>query len=406
MTTLDDISSGSLDITDPSFWADPYVNFSQAREKGWLFRSDRGYEVVGYNKMNGMLRNRHMSQQHERMAERAGITHPDVLRFRKEFLINVTGPRHRVIRGAVAEFFGVKHIEESRPFIRQLIQGIFDDVADKSNVELISDVTFRIPSQVYLGLIGENFRDREKESFISHASDSILKIFREDPSLKDEIEETYLGVFDYVRSIFDARRRDGRVNDDLISTLIAATDRGDISEEEAFDLAVLTLEASVDNTYTQMIHTLNLLLDHPDQWALVKSDPDRFIVPAIEESIRYRPRVIGQRRTALEDFELYGADVPEGTEFYLSVLSAHRDPAAFGQPDTFDITREVTNPSLMFGGGMTACMGSGLARVEMQEFLRIIIESAPNIRRLAESEFSYEGRTVCVPHACHVALDA
>jgi cytochrome P450 len=354
--------------------------------------------------MNGMLRNRHMSQQHERMADRAGITEPEVQRFRREFLINVIGPRHREIRGSVAEFFGAKHVEESRPLIREIVGSIFDDVADVSDVELISEVTFRIPSQVYLALIGKDHRDRELEQFISHASDSILKIFREDPSLKSEIEETYLSVFDFVRGVFAEHEAGGEHGEDLISTLHSAAAEGRITTQEAFDLAVLTLEASVDNTYTQMIHTLNLLLDHPDQWALVKSDPARWIQPAIEESIRFRPRVIGQRRTALEDFEMYGADVPKGTEFYLSVLAAHRDPAAFADADTFDITRTTDRPSLMFGGGMTACMGSGLARVEMQEFMLAVVERFPDIQRLAASEFSYEGRTVCVPHDCKVSL--
>ena len=114
--------------------------------------------------------------------------------------------------------------------------------------------------------------------------------------------------------------------------------------------------------------------------------------------------MIGQRRTAFQDFELKGASVPAGTDLYLSVLSSHRDPVVYADAERFDIERTVARPTVMFGGGMTACMGSGLARIEMQEFFRIVAERFPRIRRLEEPNFTYEGRTVCVPGEEWVSL--
>src|SRR5690606_20381563 len=165
-------------------------------------------------------------------------------------------------------------------------------------------------------------------------------------------------------------------------------------------------EASVDNTYTQMVLTLNALLEHEDQWQLlIKSKDPALIDNAIEEGIRFRPRVIGQRRSAFHDFDVEDMHVPNGTDFYLSVLSAHRDDAAYRDPDVFDIRRKLDRPTVMFGGGLTACMGSGLARLEMQEFFRVLLTRFPNIRRLRPWSFEYVGRTVCVPDEMWVSLE-
>jgi cytochrome P450 len=58
--------------------------------------------------------------------------------------------------------------------------------------------------------------------------------------------------------------------------------------------------------------------------------------------MRYRSIGFGLPRIATEDVELAGVRIPAGTIVLANTAAANRDPAAFSDPDRFDITRENT----------------------------------------------------------------
>jgi cytochrome P450 len=64
-----------------------------------------------------------------------------------------------------------------------------------------------------------------------------------------------------------------------------------------------------------------------------------------------------------------------------NTAAANRDPAAFSDPDRFDITRENTVGTLSFGNGAHYCLGSHLARLELAQALTEMAQRMPNLRR-------------------------
>jgi cytochrome P450 len=70
--------------------------------------------------------------------------------------------------------------------------------------------------------------------------------------------------------------------------------------------------------------------------------------------------------------------IPAGSYVTLSVPSANRDPRQFPDPDRFDVAR-TDNSHLGFGLGIHHCVGANVARAELQEALRVIIERCPVI---------------------------
>ena len=60
-------------------------------------------------------------------------------------------------------------------------------------------------------------------------------------------------------------------------------------------------------------------------------------------------------------------------------MAANFDPAVFEDPDTFDIERESSKPHLTFGSGIHYCLGSWLARAELQEALPILARRMPDL---------------------------
>ena len=125
---------------------------------------------------------------------------------------------------------------------------------------------------------------------------------------------------------------------------------------------------------------MQVLADHPDQWALLARHPE-LAVNAVEETMRHSPVSFTTARTAIEDVELAGVVIPAGTFVLANTAAANRDPAVYDEPDRLDITREAPPAMLTFGGGVHYCLGAPLAKRELAEALTVMTERMPHPRR-------------------------
>src|SRR5690606_3084926 len=71
-------------------------------------------------------------------------------------------------------------------------------------------------------------------------------------------------------------------------------------------------------------------------------------------------------------------------EILVVVAAANSDPAAFEQPDRFDVRRPAA-AHLSFGLGTHHCAGAGLGRLEIVIGLREPLEACPVLRLAPES---------------------
>jgi cytochrome P450 len=177
-----------------------------------------------------------------------------------------------------------------------------------------------------------------------------------------------------------ARRR-ASLSDDLISELVRSEDDGDrLTHEELLMLCATLLGAGTDTTRNQLAAAVQVLADHPDQWALLGWHPE-LAANAVHELMRYYPIIFGAARQAAEDVELAGVCIPAGTLVPANTAAANRDPDVFTNPDRVDLTRGDPPAMLTFGGGVHYCLGAHLARLELTEALRVITQRMPNPRR-------------------------
>jgi cytochrome P450 len=67
--------------------------------------------------------------------------------------------------------------------------------------------------------------------------------------------------------------------------------------------------------------------------------------------------------------------------------AANRDPLAFDEPERFDITR-MPNDHLAFGGGGPHfCLGSHVARVEIDAMFRQLLSRLPDLQKIGDTEW-------------------
>ena len=117
---------------------------------------------------------------------------------------------------------------------------------------------------------------------------------------------------DYVDDMVARRRRIRARPDDLLSDLIRAEDDGDrLDAAELRMLAGGLLLAGTDTTRNQLAASIQVLCDHPDQWALLASSPSCDAC-AVEETMRHSPIACGTLRVVTEDTEFGGYAVSRG----------------------------------------------------------------------------------------------
>jgi cytochrome P450 len=119
------------------------------------------------------------------------------------------------------------------------------------------------------------------------------------------------------------------------------------------------------------------LLEHPDQFELLRSRPD-LLDPAVEEMLRFWPPVMDFRRTATRAVTLGGQEIQAGEKVVVYHASANRDGTVFPDPDRFDVTRSP-NDHVSFGFGPHFCLGAHLARTQMRAVFKEVLTRMPGV---------------------------
>jgi len=176
-------------------------------------------------------------------------------------------------------------------------------------------------------------------------------------------------IYDYFGARLDERR--AKPSDDILTHFLEAEIDGErLSHEEILDICFLFLIAGLDTVSDSLTCFYAYLATHPEQRALIASDPS--VIPgAVEEMLRWEsPVPAGVPRLATCDTELPdGTKVSAGSAVLVSYGAANVDPSEF--PDGFEVRFDrEPNRHIAFGAGVHRCLGSHLARRELRVTLR------------------------------------
>jgi cytochrome P450 len=128
------------------------------------------------------------------------------------------------------------------------------------------------------------------------------------------------------------------------------------------------------------------LSQNPDQFELIRRDPDVLMSSAIEEQLRFSSPIQGFYRTAKADYRVGDATIPAGARVALLWGAANHDPRQFDNPEAFVAER---NPShVAFGSGIHLCLGASLARMGSRAVLRELVERVGRIDIIGTPEWT------------------
>jgi cytochrome P450 len=283
------------------------------------------------------------------------------------------------LRDAVSRAFTPRAVEALRPRVQAHVDALLDRVATAGRMDVVADLAEPLAQAVIGELLGipETHRAALAESSAAVARSLDALPIPEDRPLIAEGQAARRALGRYVRDLVATRLT--QPGADLLSMLIDAADEdGLMSDSELVAMAVLLHVAGTETTVSLIGTTVYALLAHPTERARLFEAP--WLLPtAVEEALRWESPVQRTWRIATTDVEVAGRGIPARALVVLFLGAANRDPARFADPDRYDVLRRDLG-HLAFGGGVHACLGAFLARLETQVAVGALLRRWPRLQ--------------------------
>ncbi|MFN8225446.1 MAG: cytochrome P450 [Mycobacterium sp.] len=380
-------------MADPAVRADPVPFYDELRERvtgaGPLIRCRVSYVTIDHGLAQELLRSddfrviklgSNLPGPLRRLEER---TRPQALHpLRPPSLLAVEPPEHTRYRKTVSSVFTARAVAALRERVQDTAEALLDEMAGAGDGSRVVDVVDRYCSQLPVTVISEVLGVPESQrARVLEFGEAAA------PSLDIGLSWSQYRTVDRGLESFnewltthlaELRRNPG---DDLMSQLIRTAEGSPgtaplLDDRELRATAGLVLAAGFETTVNLLGNGIRMLMDAPDQLALLREDPQLW-PNAVEEILRLDSPVQLSARVALRDVDIAGTRLQRDEMVAIYLAAANRDPAVFPDPHRFDVTRENAGRHLAFSGGRHFCLGAALARAEGEVGLRAFFDRFP-----------------------------
>jgi len=284
-------------------------------------------------------------------------------------------PNHREMRAMFNEAFRPKRIEAMDPFVRDTAYKLIDAFVADGQCDWVSQFAVPLP----LIVIGHQVGVPEEDIWqIKKWTDAWVQrlgmMQTEDEerwSVEMEIEAQH-----YFQPIFERLRKepDDSLLSDMVNRVIPEWGRPLNDNELHAEMMADTFVGGAETTTNAIGYGVKLLIENPQAWEQLKSDPERYMRTFLEEVLRLEGPVQGLFRKTANDVELGGATIPKGSMVNVRYAAANLDEREFQQPEQLDLSREKPGRHLAFGSGIHHCLGAPLARRELHWSFMALVE--------------------------------
>lgn len=370
-----------LDFLHNDFVKNPYqtynsmrahkpILFSQTTRLHWVTKMEFAQEMLRDKRFSVDDRKYPIAEKRRKEFKKAGR---EIMleQFENPSILKLDPPDHSRIRKLVQYGFTNRYITSLEPEIKKVVDDCLEKVHNQDSFDLIDDLAKPLPAIVIAKMMG--LPNEDLDQFQAWSEDLLLGVGGIGTSREDikKSGDAYESLIRYFEKIILSRKDEP--GDDFIGKLIQAEEEGDkLNIKEMYGTCLLLLIAGHETTTRLIGNGLFTLLNHPDQFLLLKNNYD-LIPNAIEEMLRYEPPVHATVRFAHDDMAYAGKDYKRGTAFAVSIAGANRDPEANKNPNSFDISRQEIK-HISFGYGPHMCIGASLARIESRIAFETLFE--------------------------------
>jgi cytochrome P450 len=364
-----------VDFFDPAVNDCPYHAYRTLRDDApvWFDERLHAYVITRHDDVRLVLQDTERFVNSRTASKRTRTISPKILALYQEkgwvpapTLAGRDDPDHREMRNLFAHAFRPKRIAALEPQIRSLAHELIDGFIADGSCDWVAQFAVPLPLVVIGMQMGADPADLWRIKAWTDAWVQRLGLMQ----TPDEVvwsTEMEIEAQHYFQPIFERLRiqPDGTLLSDLVNTPIPEWGRCLTDEELHAEMMADTFVGGAETTTNALSGGVRLLIEHPDQWAKLKGDPETYLPALVEEVLRLESPVQRLTRIAAVDVEMHGVTIPAGASVLVGYAAANRDERAFDAPATFDLDRDDAKKHLAFGFGTHFCMGAPLARREL-----------------------------------------
>jgi cytochrome P450 len=280
-------------------------------------------------------------------------------------------PEHSRVRRVAMKSFGPRVVARFDDWIREITNETLDEALALGTFDWIDDVARLIPSRVIAAVMGV---PRELRGQVVDWSDAIFtgQVNQDDDGAA--MAQAFEEVNVYMAQLGQEKLRDPQ--DDMVTVIAQALDRGEIDEGEYAMYVTALLIAGYETTHTLIGQSMRLIVEDDDvRRACARAFDAGEFNAVVEEFLRVVTPAMNVTRTATEDVDFHGQTVRRNDTMQLMLIAGNRDPEVFTDPHRFNPSRPRVNPlaggdGLAFGSGLHRCVGNVLAKMDS----RIVFE--------------------------------
>lgn len=372
-----------FDPMHPDFCRDFYPNIRHMRENFRAYRHEGTMVPVvsffRYADVAPMLSNWHewsSERSEEKKARGLGVA---------SIMLGNDPPLHTRFRKIMAPFFMPKSVQAYESIISSLIDEAVEQCVGTGEVDFVEKFADHVTVGLICEICGIPKEDRElirtKAMLVAENYGKGLFWKEENPDIEAMIAQVSWEFGFYFIQHVERLKVSGQ-NSILGSMAPQLNDAREIAA-----MCALIIAGGVETTTNNIVHGLQELIRHPDQFALLRRQPE-LLDSAIEEMVRYRGTLRRQERVAMQDVDIDGIEIAKGDTVVLWNASACRDPDFIDRPEEFDITRKP-NKHIGYGTGIHMCIGNVLARAELRSIFGRLLTATSHIEE-ARGADSYQ----------------
>ena len=301
-------------------------------------------------------------------------------------------PYHTALRQPLAKYFGPERVARYEPSIRSFTNDLIDVVIERGSCDFANDISRPLPGLVFfrdvLGLpVAEVDRIKRVMDETTHGA------------TPEDRGAAWGEIGRYVDEYLRMREHEPPREDVVDAVLQLEFEGAPLAWDQKVSITTTLLSGGLETTSNVLSGAVWFLATHPAERDLLAGDLT-LLPRAVEEFLRYYASTFALGRTATCPVTIGGRDIPEGDIVMLAFAAANRDPRVFDEPDVCQIDR-IENRHATFGLGPHRCIGSHLARLELNVALEVILSRMPQLRLDGEvtTQTSFVRAVVSMPVA-------
>jgi cytochrome P450 len=290
-------------------------------------------------------------------------------------------PYHTRVRSIVSRAFTSRSLANKTSLIDQVTRQILERLLPSGRMELMADFAEPLPGTVIATLLGVPAADWPRLRRMSYDLTSFVTPDPRRVSTAVDAYQSWCQMVDYMRRIVQEKRTEPR--EDIISGLVQARDAGEFADDdELLASCCMLMSGGVETSSMLIVNGMLALLRQPDRLIELRQQPE-LVDRAVQEFLRFDSPTQMMSRLACEPMELGGQRIEKGQRVFLLIGSANRDEAQWEDPDKLRFDRPGW-PHLAFGAGAHFCVGSPLARIELEIAFRALVSRLDDIQLAPE----------------------